>query len=1181
MKSELQSLIAQVRRRWFVQVALWHAGRAAAFASVPVFAALLVDVVFTLEGGALIAIAAVTTVASLGLAAWVLHRMQRRPDDRHVARFIEERVAAASEVGPLDDALVSAVDVAEAPAESPAAAFVPLIVASAVHRLRDIPPEMVIPPAAIRRSAMQSIAGTVALTLALVLGAPALLRAVDTARVRLFPGSIVVEVVPGSVRVPAGTPVRIRATLRGGESTIARFPPALTVAAGGEQRTVRMMPQDGAFEFAFESIDRSFTYRVTAGAARSDEYTVTALFPPRVKRIDVGYAYPSFTGLPPREEEDGGDIYAPVGTRVRIRVHADKPIASGHMALRTARGAPLAMRPAAERVLEAELVLKADDSYRIALADRDGLRTSGETEYFIRLMDDRPPDVRILRPSADQSITPLEEVSIEARADDDYGISRFELVYSVAGGPERVVPFTTTTGTDIQRVGSRMIAAEDLKVKPGDVIAYYARAWDVGRGKRPTRAQSDIFFLEVKPFSEEFVMAQSQAGGGGAQGAQLEALVAAQKEIISATWNIERRAQGGVSAEDLKQVAQAQAELRARVEQLISRSGRGGGRPPAPERVAPQAQPRGRGATSQSLASALEAMSKAIQQLEAQKTKEAIPHEMAALNGLLEVQAEIRRREISRQNNSGGSGGSNRSGQDLSALFDRELQRQQRTNYENPSRVEERAERNETSESAADRIRDLARRQEDLSRRQRDLANAGLSVEEMKRQLERLTREQQELRERAEELAREVAGQQGQQPGQQSGQQQGRSGQQLGAGAQPGQAPQAAGSQASGVRDASEQMRNAADELKRDDAKAAAESGDRAAEQLRRLEQQMRQGNADAGRRAAGELQAEAQQIAQEQRRIAAEAERLESTQGSAAAEARRRLADDKDRLAGRVDELQRAARQQAQRDPKAQGAGALGEAARELEAGRIGQRMRETAREMRGGQSQPAAQSGRSGGEQGSSGLPQPPKGAAAEQEIARALERAIGGIGGNASAEARQLSDQLNQTRDMRDRLNRLEQQMREAEAKDQAAQRGRPGSQGREGQQGSRGASGGGQGGADLERLQQEYQRELQKAQEALGRLTSAQPRDGTGTATPEQHEFSRSAPGTEGFKQDRSAWESLRRNLDSALEKYETAVSDRLARKLAEDRLSAGGSDRVPDSYRRRIARYYESLSTVKK
>ena len=82
------------------------------------------------------------------------------------------------------------------------------------------------------------------------------------------------------------------------------------------------------------------------------------------------------------------------------------------------------------------------------------------------------------------------------------------------------------------------------------------------------------------------------------------------------------------------------------------------------------------------------------------------------------------------------------------------------------------------------------------------------------------------------------------------------------------------------------------------------------------------------------------------------------------------------------------------------------------------------------------------------------------------------------------------------------------------------------------------------------------------------------------TPEQEEFSRSAPGTEAFKQDRSDWESLRRNLDTALEKYEASVSDRLSRTQSKDRFSAGGSDRVPDAYSQLISRYFESLAKRK-
>ena len=53
------------------------------------------------------------------------------------------------------------------------------------------------------------------------------------------------------------------------------------------------------------------------------------------------------------------------------------------------------------------------------------------------MLDDRPPEVRIVRPAGDRQVTPLEEVEVEAQADDDHGVDRLELVYGVKGGREK------------------------------------------------------------------------------------------------------------------------------------------------------------------------------------------------------------------------------------------------------------------------------------------------------------------------------------------------------------------------------------------------------------------------------------------------------------------------------------------------------------------------------------------------------------------------------------------------------------------------------------------------------------------------------------------------------------------------------------------------------------------------
>nr|MDP9323403.1 hypothetical protein [Acidobacteriota bacterium] len=555
------------------------------------------------------------------------------------------------------------------------------------------------------------------------------------------------------------------------------------------------------------------------------------------------------------------------------------------------------------------------------------------------------------------------------------------------------------------------------------------------------------------------------------------------------------------------------------------------------------------------IATAVDAMGKAHRELTTERTKEALTHEMAALNGLLQAQAEVRRRQVTQQANGAGSGGSNRAEQDLSALFDKELQRQQRTNYETRAAVETRPDRSESQDNALDRIRDLARRQEDLSRRQAELAQASLGADEMKRQLEKLTREQTALREQAEQLLRPN--------GERNASPRGRS----------GQAPSGAGGASANqaqdaLRDATEQMRSAASDLRRDDPGGAARNGQRAAEQLRRLERQVR--GQSVGGSAGADVKLEAQQIAQEQGRIAAEANRLDRNAGESAADARKHLADEKDRLAARVQDLTRSALQASQ-GLKGPDATALGDAARDLLRERVSDRMRETAKEMR---NQRAAPNGTG----------------AREQELARTLEQIADKLRASSSADARQLTDQLDQARAIRGRVQRAEQQLRAAEGRE----RDRSGPNGSSRDEGPRAQSArGGPGdgtngtgkadgrqGSEVQRLREEYQRELQRAQEALGRLSAGEPRGGLEGSTPEEQQFSRSAPGTEAFKQDRTGWESLRRNLDTALERYEASVSDRLSRKPPDDRFSAGGSERVPDAYRQLIAKYFELLAKKK-
>src|SRR5262249_9336477 len=421
------------------------------------------------------------------------------------------------------------------------------MVADAARRIHDVDPDAVIASDALRRAGFQAAAALLVLGIVAIASRHAVRQAVDAGSPTLFPSGGALEGAPGNAPAKAGDAPAIQARLVGNSAPVAaqlqianRGTGAGAGDASGWRASDMTTEAPGNFRASLNGVATSFQYRVVAGSVTSPAYTITVVRPPRVARIDVEYVYPAALNLKPRMERDGGDIYAPAGTDVRLRVVTDPPAPPGTLPLANGRTASLAAAGGNE--MSVSLTVSEDTSYRVALADREGMSNPGDTEYFIRALEDRAPDVRVLKPASDKSVTALEEVEIAAQAEDDYGIDRLDLVYAVRGGEEQVVPIRiprSQTTVD----GHHTMFLEDLDVHPGDFISYYVRARDLTRGTRSNEARSDIFFLEVKPYEQEFSLAQSQssASGGGGPGS-IDDPVAAQKEVIVAPRKLDRRA---------------------------------------------------------------------------------------------------------------------------------------------------------------------------------------------------------------------------------------------------------------------------------------------------------------------------------------------------------------------------------------------------------------------------------------------------------------------------------------------------------------------------------------------------------------------------------------------------------------------------------------------------------------
>ncbi|HEY2842819.1 MAG TPA: hypothetical protein VGJ09_04180, partial [Bryobacteraceae bacterium] len=566
----------------------------------------------------------------------------------------------------------------------------------------------------------------------------------------------------------------------------------------------------GGYQFVFASLLDNVEYYVTAGAMTSKHYNIRVTDLPAVKQIRVTYHYPAWTGMPSEVEERGGDLRAVTGTEADLDVTTDRPLQGGQILLDSGQKIQLTEIKSGgqNNVYHGTVKMDQDGVYHVAGVDQ-GQPVRISEDFYIEARKANPPLISLVHPRGDYRALPIEEVTLSAKASDEYGLKGVDLHYSVNGGPEVTVDLLKQKGTK-QADGSTTLSLEDFKLIPGDVISVYATAKDANAD-----AHTDMMFIQADPYEREFSQAQSGGGGGGGggggQGNQPAQISQREKEIISATFKQQgdKNATQQQAADISKLLAQSQATLH---DQAVSLSGRLEARELTDEVQAISD-------FQKDMIAASQAMAPAAQQLQQQKWKDAVPNEQKALQFLLRAEATYRQIQVAfGQQGGGGGGGGGGAARDLAALFDLELDTEKNQYETQQTAATSEEKKAQEIDDALKKLDELAKREENLAQQQR---NGGAQTAEQKWQQEMLQREAQQLQQQMEQQLGQQGqqGQQGKQGGQSasaSGQGGGQAGQGGGQSGNPRQSPQqTADSRQQAAQQALDRLRQANDDMRR------------------------------------------------------------------------------------------------------------------------------------------------------------------------------------------------------------------------------------------------------------------------------------------------------------------------------------------------------------------------------
>ncbi len=1008
--SELVEIIGQVRRRWRMKLAL-----RGALGVVSLGVLVLLASAFGLESwrftpGAIITFRVIVGLSLAGLVGYLFVRpLMRRATDEQVALYLEEHEPS------LQAAIISAVDAEHGGSGSPySVALVGRLVESAVEKARAIDAGRGVERAPVRRYSATLAAITLAAIALFTLG-PAYLRHALSALLVISrdveaaaPYSI--EVTPGNATVARGADQNFTATLAGFDAEQASLMIRKSPEAAYE-RVPLLRGESGQYEGMLFDLAAPIEYFVEANGVSSRHYTLKVVELPYVQRLELEYRFPAYTGLAPQKVEDGGDIAVLRGTEVRVRALPTMSAPGGQIVLGDKDRSGLAPDQAggSPAPLVGAFTINRDGFYHIELDAPSGERLTASPQYTIDALEDQPPTVSISKPGRDTSASPIEEVFVETHAEDDFGIRDLDLVYAVNGGAEKSIRLFDGKKRMPEVSGGHTFYLEELDVKPGDFVSYYAKAADNDGVQGPKPAMSDMYFVRIRPLSKEFRRAPSDAqqggGGGGGQQNQVGALSEQQRQIIAATFNVQRdrkKMTGDKVRENSTVIALSQSKLRDQVEGLLTRmNSRLVEQDPAFKKVA------------ELLPQAVAEMKNAEGKLHAANPAGALSPEQKALQFLqkaeeeYEMQVQMQRQ----QGGGGGGGGGGQMAQDLADLFEMELDKMA-NQYETRQQASQ-EQSDQKLDELMEKLKDLARRQEQEAERQRRRAALGQQASG-----NGSGQSQRDLADQAEEAARRL---------EQLSREENRP----------------------DLMQSARQLRDAADAMRRAAANGQQASGAQAAAALERLKeaqrrlQQTQAGRADRDVKNAVE---QAEELAREQRQIAEDVKGLE-TAGDRRQDKAQQLIDRKSALEQKVGELEKQLDRTAGdiRGQEKEAARKLSEGANSIRDNKVRDKIRYSSSMVRAGVA-PSDQ--------------QPIENSIGSNldSLKNTLSQAASALGRPSQADA--MNQALDKARQLARGVDSLDQRTRER----QQGQQGQPGQQGQQGQggQGQQGQQGRGQQG-----------------------------------------------------------------------------------------------------------------------
>ena len=394
--------------------------------------------------------------------------------------------------------------------------------------------------------------------------------AAPMAGIQPFSLTRIVNVEPGTVTVPRGGEVKVRAWVMG------KMPHEVSLvferASGRRDAQVLKVEEEASrctiFAGTLADVFHDGRYRIEAGDGRSSWFELETRSPPALRHWEMDVAPPSYTrrdGYTFTREDERPEV--PVGSVVRLSGKATCPLAA--VALKQGEELLAQSNPDGKAVFDLRATVKGTEGLRVSLSPPDG--DGAVLSLPLVLIQDQKPTVSLRETDLAMLCDPGARVTRRFRADDDYGLTRVGIERLHDGTQPQLLKTRSTPSGAAEAVEDQFVLdLAELDMQVGQSARFRIWAEDNGPARQQRRGYSSVFSVKV-PEPEVRKQARREAAEAG-KTSVLE-IVRLQEAALKQTRLLrDRLAVGGeLQYADMKNLLARQKGVRQKTVDLLGR----------------------------------------------------------------------------------------------------------------------------------------------------------------------------------------------------------------------------------------------------------------------------------------------------------------------------------------------------------------------------------------------------------------------------------------------------------------------------------------------------------------------------------------------------------------------------------------------------------------------------------